>query len=231
MAEEAATPAGLLAQSFYPPAGLPRSNLASFLSYRTWAVSCLVSLLSPPESCSRRMAAASFRHGLTIAGAVLLVTGTLCFAWWSDGEVGSGTGARLLPPREAEAVPSSSSSSPSALLRSVSFFCCGIGGILLIFGLLWSVKANARLVSRRYRYHFPRDLQYFTAEPAEKWNCRWEPRPCRCWQGQRRRVGPAVPEPEPAPGLAGGELTGAAQSPLRALVLLPEQMLLVINGH
>ncbi|XP_009984417.1 PREDICTED: transmembrane protein 61 [Tauraco erythrolophus] len=55
------------------------------------------------------MAAASFRYGVTITGAVLLVTGTLCFAWWSDGEVGT--------------------------------------------------------------YHFPRDLQYFTAEPLEKWNC------------------------------------------------------------
>ncbi|XP_038039197.1 transmembrane protein 61 [Anas platyrhynchos] len=115
------------------------------------------------------MAAASLRYGVTITGAVLLVTGTLCFAWWSDGEVGSsaGTGARLLPPREAQAVPSSS----NALLRSVSFFCCGIGGILLLFGLLWSVKANARVVSRRYQYHFPRDLQYFTAEPLEKWHC------------------------------------------------------------
>uniref|UniRef100_A0A8C0EU10 Transmembrane protein 61 n=1 Tax=Bubo bubo TaxID=30461 RepID=A0A8C0EU10_BUBBB len=123
------------------------------------------------------MAAASFRYGMTITGAVLLVTGTLCFAWWSDGEVGSpaGSGTRLLPPREAEAVPSSSS---SALLRSVSFFCCGIGGILLLFGLLWSVKANARVVSRRYQYHFPRDLQYFTAEPPEKWNCRWVLHPC-----------------------------------------------------
>ncbi|NXM69565.1 TMM61 protein, partial [Serilophus lunatus] len=118
-----------------------------------------------------RMAAASFRYGMTITGAVLLVTGTLCFAWWSDGEVGStaGSGTHLLPPREAEAVPSSSSS--SALLRSVSFFCCGIGGILLLFGLLWSVKANTRVVSRRYQYHFPRDLQYFTAEPLEKWTC------------------------------------------------------------
>uniref|UniRef100_A0A8C3XZY6 Transmembrane protein 61 n=1 Tax=Catharus ustulatus TaxID=91951 RepID=A0A8C3XZY6_CATUS len=136
------------------------------------------------------MAAASFRYGLTITGAVLLVTGTLCFAWWSDGEVGSSSGARLLPPREAEAVPSSSSS--SALLRSVSFFCCGIGGILLIFGLLWSVKANARVVSRRYQYHFPRDLQYFTAEPPEKWNCRWEPRPCQCLESP-----PCPPPPCP----------------------------------
>ncbi|KFR09485.1 Transmembrane protein 61, partial [Opisthocomus hoazin] len=114
--------------------------------------------------------AASFRYGVTITGAVLLVTGTLCFAWWSDSEVGTsaGSGAHLLPPREAEAVPSSPSS--GALLRSVSFFCCGIGGILLLFGLLWSVKANTRVVSRRYQYHFPRDLQYFSAEPPEKWN-------------------------------------------------------------
>nr|XP_013812040.1 PREDICTED: transmembrane protein 61 [Apteryx mantelli mantelli] len=117
------------------------------------------------------MVASTFRYGVTITGAVLLVTGTLCFAWWSDGDMGAvaGSGAQLAPPREAEAVPSSSS---NALLRSVSFFCCGIGGILLLFGLLWSVKANARVVSRRYQYHFPRDLQYFTAEPLEKWNCR-----------------------------------------------------------
>ncbi|XP_010714387.2 transmembrane protein 61 isoform X1 [Meleagris gallopavo] len=131
---------------------------------------CITSASSPPSRANvRRMAAASFRYGITITGAVLLVTGTLCFAWWSDGEVGTavGSGAHLLPLREAQAVPSSS----NALLRSVSFFCCGIGGILLLFGLLWSVKANARVVSRRYQYRFPRDLQYFTAEPPEKWNC------------------------------------------------------------
>ncbi|XP_062437561.1 transmembrane protein 61 [Rhea pennata] len=116
------------------------------------------------------MVASSFRYGVTITGAVLLVTGTLCFAWWSDGEMGAvtGGGAQLAAPREAKEVPSSSS---NALLRSASFFCCGIGGILLLFGLLWSVKANARVVSRRYQYHFPRDLQYFTAEPPEKWGC------------------------------------------------------------
>uniref|UniRef100_A0A8B9FFS0 Transmembrane protein 61 n=1 Tax=Amazona collaria TaxID=241587 RepID=A0A8B9FFS0_9PSIT len=146
------------------------SRSTPLLSCRTWALSCLASLFPPAKTSFPRMAAASFRYGMTITGAVLLVTGTLCFAWWSDGEVGSSasTSAHLLPPREAEAVPSSSS---SALLRSISFFCCGIGGILLLFGLLWSVKANARVVSRRYQYHFPRDLQYFTAEPPEKWNC------------------------------------------------------------
>lgn len=121
------------------------------------------------------MAAASFRYGVTILGAVLLVTGTLCFAWWSDGEVEptSSNDPQVVPHGEAEVVPSSSSS--NALLRSVSFFCCGIGGILLLFGLLWSVKANARVVSQRYQYHFPRDLHYFTVEPLEKWTCRSVP--------------------------------------------------------
>ncbi|XP_067391559.1 transmembrane protein 61 [Emydura macquarii macquarii] len=117
--------------------------------------------------------AASFRYGVTITGAVLLVTGTLCFAWWSDGEVGptSSNDAMAVAHGEAKAVLNSSSSSSNALLRSVSFFCCGIGGLLLLFGLLWSVKANARGVSRHYQYHFSRDLHYFTVEPLEKRTC------------------------------------------------------------
>uniref|UniRef100_A0A8C5F307 Transmembrane protein 61 n=1 Tax=Gopherus evgoodei TaxID=1825980 RepID=A0A8C5F307_9SAUR len=116
--------------------------------------------------------AASFRYGVTITGAILLVTGTLCFAWWSDGEVGptSNNDAMAVPHGEAKVVPNSSSS--NALLRSVSFFCCGIGGFLLLFGLLWSVKANARGMSRHYQYHFSRDLHYFTVEPLDKRMCR-----------------------------------------------------------
>nr|XP_056701322.1 transmembrane protein 61 [Euleptes europaea] len=119
------------------------------------------------------MATASLRHGVTITGAILLVTGTLCFAWWSDGEIGatSSSDPNVIPHGEAEPVTSSSSS--NAVLRSISFFCCGIGGILLLFGLLWS--ANAGIVSRRYQYHFSRDLHYFTVEPLEKQTCStWE---------------------------------------------------------
>ncbi|XP_062974244.1 transmembrane protein 61 [Elgaria multicarinata webbii] len=119
------------------------------------------------------MATASFRHGVTIAGAILLVTGTLCFAWWSDGEMGATTSSsdlKVMPHGEAESVTSSSS---NAVLRSISFFCCGIGGLLLLFGLLWS--ANAGIVSRHYQYHFPRDLHYSTVEPLEKQTCStWE---------------------------------------------------------
>ncbi|XP_065265356.1 transmembrane protein 61 [Emys orbicularis] len=129
--------------------------------------------LSERERClaSGCRMAASFRYGVTITGAILLVTGTLCFAWWSDGEVGptSNNDAMAVPHGEAKVVPNSSSS--NALLRSVSFFCCGIGGILLLFGLLWSVKANARGMSRHYQYHFSRDLHYFTVEPLDKRTC------------------------------------------------------------
>ncbi|XP_060089309.1 transmembrane protein 61 [Heteronotia binoei] len=118
------------------------------------------------------MATASLRHGVTITGAILLVTGTLCFAWWSDGEMGvtSSSDPNVIPHGEAESVTSSSS---NAVLRSISFFCCGIGGLLLLFGVLWS--ANAGIVSRRYQYHFSRDLHYFTVEPLEKQTCStWE---------------------------------------------------------
>ncbi|XP_048351906.1 transmembrane protein 61 [Sphaerodactylus townsendi] len=117
------------------------------------------------------MATASLRHGVTIAGAILLVTGTLCFAWWSDGEMVATSSSDVIPRGEAEPVISSSSS--NAVLRSISFLCCGIGGLLLLFGLLWS--ANAGIVSQRYQYHFSRDLHYFTVEPLEKQICStWE---------------------------------------------------------
>ena len=114
------------------------------------------------------MVTTSLRHGVIIIGAILLVTGTLCFAWWSDGEMvatTSSTGDLKVLPHE-EAGPGASSSSSNAVLRSISFFCCGIGGLLLLFGLLWS--ASTGIVSRQYRYHFSRDLHYSTVEPLEK---------------------------------------------------------------
>ncbi|XP_053103433.1 transmembrane protein 61 [Hemicordylus capensis] len=119
------------------------------------------------------MVTASLRHGVTITGAILLVTGTLCFAWWSDGEMGVVTSSDAKIVTHGEAEPVTSSSSSNAVLRSISFFCCGIGGLLLLFGLLWS--ANAGIVSRRYQYHFSRDLHYSTVEPLEKQTCStWE---------------------------------------------------------
>ncbi|KAH0618575.1 hypothetical protein JD844_017923 [Phrynosoma platyrhinos] len=120
------------------------------------------------------MVTASLRHGVTITGAILLVTGTLCFAWWSDGEMGATASTddlKVLPHGEGE--PGTNSTSSNAMLRSISFFCCGIGGLLLLFGLLWS--ANAGIVSRHYQYHFSRDLLYSTVESLEKQTCStWE---------------------------------------------------------
>nr|XP_033771089.1 transmembrane protein 61 [Geotrypetes seraphini]XP_033771090.1 transmembrane protein 61 [Geotrypetes seraphini]XP_033771091.1 transmembrane protein 61 [Geotrypetes seraphini]XP_033771092.1 transmembrane protein 61 [Geotrypetes seraphini] len=108
----------------------------------------------------------SMRYGVTITGTVLLVTGTLCFAWWSDGEVEPfpANNSQTAPGRESQALRTS----PSALLRSISFFCCGVGGFLLLFGLLWSVKVNAGPVSRRYQYHHPGALHYVSTKPCKK---------------------------------------------------------------
>lgn len=112
----------------------------------------------------------SFRHGVTITGTVLLVTGTLCFAWWSDGETAllASNTSRAEPEREGVPVTPAAHTSSNALLRSVSFFCCGFGGLLLLFGLLWSVKENSRTVRQRYQYHLPRELHYISRELSEK---------------------------------------------------------------
>ncbi|XP_036610230.1 LOW QUALITY PROTEIN: transmembrane protein 61 [Trichosurus vulpecula] len=127
-------------------------------------------------TCDRRVAS-SFRYGVTITGAVVLVTGTLCFAWWSDGDMGPSLSPRTkasLPGKAAPpaGTPAPMAAPPSALLRSVSFFCCGVGGMLLLWGLLWSAKTNVRAVPRYYHRRLPRDLGYFTAEPAQKWSYR-----------------------------------------------------------
>ncbi|KAM9000502.1 transmembrane protein 61 isoform X2 [Sarcophilus harrisii] len=123
-------------------------------------------------TCDRR-AASSFRYGVTITGAVVLVTGTLCFAWWSDGDVESPRARAALPGRTAPPPSAPPGAPPSALLRSVSFFCCGVGGMLLLWGLLWSAKANVRAAPRFYRGRLPADLGYFAAEPAHKWSSSW----------------------------------------------------------
>uniref|UniRef100_A0A5F8HE06 Transmembrane protein 61 n=1 Tax=Monodelphis domestica TaxID=13616 RepID=A0A5F8HE06_MONDO len=135
----------------------------------------------PP--CDRRVAS-SFRYGVTITGAVVLVTGTLCFAWWSDGDMEPSLSPQTkasLPGRAAPVAGTRAppAAPPSALLRSVSFFCCGVGGMLLLWGLLWSAKANVRAAPRCYPSRLPRSLGYLTAEPAEKWSHRSVPR--RAW--------------------------------------------------
>lgn len=122
-------------------------------------------LLSPLlciQTCDASRVASALRYCVTVSGTVLLVAGTLCFAWWSEGEAGAQPGQPAPP--TGHPMPEA----PRPLLRSVSFFCCGAGGLLLLLGLLWSVKASTRGPPRWDSYHLSRDLYYLTAEPSEK---------------------------------------------------------------
>lgn len=114
------------------------------------------------QTCDASRAASALRYGMTVSGMVLLVAGTLCFAWWSEGDAGAQPGQPAPP--TGHPVPEA----PSPLLRSVSFFCCGTGGLLLLFGLLWSIKASTQGPPRWDPYHLSRDLYYLTVEPSEK---------------------------------------------------------------
>lgn len=110
--------------------------------------------------------ASALRYCMTVSGTVFLVAGTLCFAWWSEGN--TGVQPRQLAPPTGHPAPEA----PRFLLRSISFFCCGAGGVLLLLGLLWSIKASAWGPPRWDSYHLSRDLYYLTVEPSEKESCR-----------------------------------------------------------
>lgn len=110
--------------------------------------------------------ASSLRYCIMVGGTVALVAGTLCFAWWSEGDTG-GQASQLAPPT-GHPMPES----PRPLLRSISFFCCGAGGLLLLLGLLWSCKASIWAQPQRDPYHLSRVLYYLTVEPTEKESCR-----------------------------------------------------------
>ncbi|XP_043855993.1 transmembrane protein 61 isoform X2 [Dromiciops gliroides] len=150
-------------------------------------------------TCDRKVAS-SFRYGVTITGAVVLVIGTLCFAWWSDGDMEPSGSPRAKAPLPGKAAPLAGSPAPtaappSALLRSVSFFCCGVGGMLLLWGLLWSAKANVRAPPRCYHGRLPRDLSYFTAEPVQKWRSSWSSTSVPTYE-MAMTCSPPVPEEE-----------------------------------
>ncbi|XP_048207364.1 transmembrane protein 61 [Perognathus longimembris pacificus] len=118
------------------------------------------------KMCSRGRVASALRYSITASGAVVLVAGILCFAWWSEGDAGSQPGQ--LTPSVAHITPGG----PHPVLRSVSFFCCGVGGLLLLFGLMWSMKAGTRAPPRWDLYHLSRDLGHITVESSEKEGCR-----------------------------------------------------------
>ncbi|XP_016060007.1 PREDICTED: transmembrane protein 61 [Miniopterus natalensis] len=122
--------------------------------------------MAVPQNCDRGRVASTLRYCMSVSGTVFLVAGTLCFAWWSE----EGTGAQpgQLAPPTGHPAPEA----PKPLLRSISFFCFGAGGLLLFLGLLWSIKASAWGPPREDPYHLSRDLYYLTVEPSEKESCR-----------------------------------------------------------
>ncbi|XP_020832579.1 transmembrane protein 61 isoform X1 [Phascolarctos cinereus] len=184
-------------------------------------------------TCDRRVAS-SFRYGVTITGAVVLVTGTLCFAWWSDGDMEPSLNPGMKASLPGKAAPLAGTAAPttappSALLRSVSFFCCGVGGMLLLWGLLWSAKANVRAAPRYYHSRLPRDLSYFTAEPVQKWSySSWSSTSVPTYE-MAMTCSPPVPEEEeedgpPPYGRAnGGRPVGLTRSISDGALLFPPQ--------
>ncbi|KAM5321916.1 transmembrane protein 61 [Glossophaga mutica] len=122
--------------------------------------------MAVPQNCDRGQVASTLRYCMMVSGTVALVVGTLCFAWWSEGDT-DGQTSQPAPPTEHP-----TPESPRPLLRSISFFCCGAGGLLLLLGLLWSFNASIWAQPRWDPYHLSRDLYYLTVEPSEKESCR-----------------------------------------------------------
>ncbi|XP_049735322.1 transmembrane protein 61 isoform X2 [Elephas maximus indicus] len=122
--------------------------------------------MAAPEMCDGGRMASTLRYCMMVSGTMVLVAGTLCFAWWSEGDEGAHPGQLASP--TGHPAPEA----PSPLLRSVSFFCCGAGGLLLFLGLLWSIKSSIRGPPQWNPYHLSRDLYYLTVETLEKESCR-----------------------------------------------------------
>ncbi|XP_007164453.2 transmembrane protein 61 isoform X2 [Balaenoptera acutorostrata] len=166
--------------------------------------------------CDRGRVASTLCYCVTVSGMVVLVAGTLCFAWWSEEDAGAQPSQPALPTGRPEP------EGPGPLLRSVSFLCCGAGGLLLLFSLLWSVKASTKGPPRWDPYHLSRDLYYLTVEPLEKESCRTpemvaiptyeEAVHCRLAEGPL--TPPAYPEEEDPERSASGDALLGAQPPL-----------------
>lgn len=119
------------------------------------------------------------RYCVTVSGTVVLVVGTVCFAWWSEEDAAVQPGS--LGPTVEQPLPKR----PSTWLKSVSFLCCGVGGLLLLFGLLWSIQESTKRSSQGDLYRLSRDLYHLAAESSEKEGCRsvgagWRPWVSHC---------------------------------------------------
>ncbi|XP_051043974.1 transmembrane protein 61 [Phodopus roborovskii] len=117
------------------------------------------------ETCARGQVASTVRYCMTVSGTVVLVIGTLCFAWWSEDDAAVQPGS--LPPTMEHPLPKIS----PIWLKSVSLLCCSMGGLLLLFGLLWSIQESSKRSSQGELYQLSRDLYHLSVDSSEK-NCR-----------------------------------------------------------
>ncbi|XP_076790662.1 transmembrane protein 61 isoform X2 [Arvicanthis niloticus] len=99
---------------------------------------------------------------MMVGGTVVLVVGTLCFASWSEGNAAVQPGS--LAPTMKQPLPEM----PLTLLKSVSFLCCSMGGMLLFFGLLWSIQERTKKSSQGDLYRLSRDLYHLAVESPER---------------------------------------------------------------
>jgi hypothetical protein len=95
---------------------------------------------------------------MTVGGSVVLVVGTLCFASWSEGSVAVQPGS--LPATVKQPSPEM----PPTWLKSVIILCCIVGGLLLFFGLLWSIQERTKKSSQGDFYRLSRDLYRLAVE-------------------------------------------------------------------
>ncbi|XP_036034477.1 transmembrane protein 61 [Onychomys torridus] len=120
--------------------------------------------LSCVQTCSvrGRGVASTVRYCMTVGGTVVLVIGTLCFAWWSEDD------AAVQPDSLAPTVGHPSPKIPVVWLRSVSLLCCSLGGLLLFSGLLWSIQESTKRSSQGDLYQLSRGLHHLAVESSEK---------------------------------------------------------------
>lgn len=124
------------------------------------------SLMAASETCVSGRGASAARYCVTVSGTVVLVVGTVCFAWWSEEDAAVRPGS--LGPTVEQPMPKG----PETWLKSVSFLCCGLGSLLLLFGLLWSIQESTKRSSQGDLYRLSRDLYHLAIESSEKEGCR-----------------------------------------------------------
>ncbi|KAL6087239.1 hypothetical protein STEG23_012360 [Scotinomys teguina] len=118
-----------------------------------------------PTCGVRGRVASTVRYCMTVGGTVILVIGTLCFAWWSEDDTA------VQPDSLAPTVGHPLPKIPLVWLKSVSLLCCSMGGLLLFFGLLWSIQESTKRLSQGDLYQLSRDLYHLAAESSQK-SCR-----------------------------------------------------------